>query len=57
MSKENPSRRKQLPKEVLILDGIVLKYAIHLRFETDEELQEVIQVLEPLGYKFRRPRR
>ena len=43
--------------EVVVLNGLGSKYAVHLQFNTDEELQRVIEALRPLGYRFRFPRR
>lgn len=48
-----------MTKEILILNSMSTstKYSIHLQFKTEKELQEVIEVLKPLGYTFRRPMR
>jgi hypothetical protein len=40
---------------ITVLEGIGSKYAVHLRFDNDKELDEVIDALKPLGYRFHFP--
>lgn len=46
-------------KEILILPSVSreAKFSIRLNFESEEELNRVIEALRPLGYSFRKPER
>ena len=50
-------KAREPDKEVVILNGIGSKYALHFRFNTQEELDEFENALKPLGYSFRFPMR
>jgi hypothetical protein len=46
-------------KDVLILPSVSreAKFSVHLVFKDEEELNKAIEVLKPLGYSFRMPKR
>jgi len=46
-------------KIVTILESMdkQTKFAVHLRFQSEEELKQVAEALKPLGYVFRTPLR
>jgi Holliday junction resolvasome RuvABC DNA-binding subunit len=53
----HPNEKITKHHEMVVLNGIGSKYALHFRFNTIEELNEFFEALKPLGYSYRFPMR